>query len=44
MYENKHFPPMPMMMGDFGGKGGPVMDEKEVRKGLKKKLLKEGEG
>lgn len=37
-----------MMMDDFGGDDGPVMkvgEEKEVGKqGLKKKLLKEGEG
>jgi len=36
------------MMGDFGGDEGPVMkvgEEKEIGKqGLKKKLLKEGEG
>jgi hypothetical protein len=44
MHKNRHFPPMPMMMGNFGGKEGLVMEEKEVRKGLKKKLLKEGEG
>ena len=35
-------------MGDFGGDGSPVMkvgEEKELGKqGLKKKLLKEGEG
>jgi hypothetical protein len=35
-------------MGDFGGAEGPVMkvgEEKEIGKqGLKKKLLKEGEG
>jgi hypothetical protein len=38
------FPSMPMMMGNFGVKEGSVMEEKEVMKGLKKKLLKEGEG